>query len=71
MTNKANLPASLRALCVKLALTQEQLADRLGVSFATRPDLIDRVIHADMPTILAEARRDAPRRITIGVRQPA
>lgn len=25
---------------------------------ATRPDLIDRVIHADMPTILAEARRD-------------
>ncbi len=25
---------------------------------ATRPDLIDRVVHADMPTILAEARRD-------------
>jgi len=35
MTNKANLPASLRALRAKLALTQEQLADRLGVSFAT------------------------------------
>ena len=35
MTNKANLPASLRALRAKLALTQEQLAERLGVSFAT------------------------------------
>jgi type I restriction enzyme M protein len=35
MTDKANLPASLRALRAKLALTQEQLADRLGVSFAT------------------------------------
>jgi len=30
-----NLPATLRALRAKLALTQEQLADRLGVSFAT------------------------------------
>lgn len=25
---------------------------------ATRPDLIDRVIHVDLPTIAAEARRD-------------
>jgi Type I restriction-modification system methyltransferase subunit len=35
MTNKADLPATLRSLRAKLALTQEQLADRLGVSFAT------------------------------------
>jgi type I restriction enzyme M protein len=35
MTNKANLPTTLRALRAKLSLTQEQLADRLGVSFAT------------------------------------
>ena len=35
MTNKADLPATLLALRAKLALTQEQLADRLGVSFAT------------------------------------
>jgi type I restriction enzyme M protein len=35
MTNKADLSTTLRALRAKLALTQEQLADRLGVSFAT------------------------------------
>jgi len=35
MTNKADLPTALRSLRAKLALTQEQLADRLGVSFAT------------------------------------
>ena len=35
MTNKAYLPATLLAIRAKLALTQEQLADRLGVSFAT------------------------------------
>jgi len=35
MTNTDNLPASLRALRAQLALTQGQLADRLGVSFAT------------------------------------
>lgn len=35
MTNKADLPTALRALRAKLTLTQEQLADRLGVSFAT------------------------------------
>ncbi len=31
----ANLPATLRAIRAKLNLTQEQLAERLGVSFAT------------------------------------
>ncbi|MBL8224714.1 MAG: N-6 DNA methylase [Chromatiales bacterium] len=35
MTNKAPLDATLRAIRAKLNLTQEQLADRLGVSFAT------------------------------------
>ncbi|MBS0408226.1 MAG: N-6 DNA methylase [Proteobacteria bacterium] len=35
MTNIVNLPAALRSLRATLALTQEQLADRLGVSFAT------------------------------------
>ncbi|MDR2837891.1 MAG: type I restriction-modification system subunit M N-terminal domain-containing protein, partial [Azonexus sp.] len=35
MTNQANLPATLRALRAQLTFTQEQLADRLGVSFAT------------------------------------
>lgn len=35
MTYKADLPTALRSLRAKLALTQEQLADRLGVSFAT------------------------------------
>lgn len=35
MTNKTDLPTTLRTLRAKLALTQEQLADRLGVSFAT------------------------------------
>ena len=35
MTHKADLSTSLRSLRAKLALTQEQLADRLGVSFAT------------------------------------
>ncbi|MDR2031833.1 MAG: helix-turn-helix transcriptional regulator [Azoarcus sp.] len=35
MTNKADLPTTLRALRTRLALTQEQLAARLGVSFAT------------------------------------
>lgn len=35
MMNKAELPATLRAIRAKLALTQEQLAERLGVSFAT------------------------------------
>lgn len=35
MTNKADLPTTLRILRAKLALTQEQLAERLGVSFAT------------------------------------
>lgn len=35
MINKADLPTTLRALRAKLALTQEQLAERLGVSFAT------------------------------------
>jgi type I restriction enzyme M protein len=35
MTNKADLPITLRAIRAKLNLTQEQLADRLGVSFAT------------------------------------
>lgn len=35
MTNKPDLPATLRVLRAKLTLTQEQLADRLGVSFAT------------------------------------
>lgn len=35
MTNKADLPTALRSLRAKLTLTQEQLADRLGVSFAT------------------------------------
>jgi type I restriction enzyme M protein len=35
MTTKAPLDATLRAIRAKLNLTQEQLADRLGVSFAT------------------------------------
>jgi type I restriction enzyme M protein len=35
MTNKAGLPTTLRAIRAELTLTQEQLADRLGVSFAT------------------------------------
>lgn len=35
MTKSTDLPATLRTLRAKLALTQEQLADRLGVSFAT------------------------------------
>ncbi|MGB7421969.1 MAG: N-6 DNA methylase [Comamonas sp.] len=35
MTKTNDLPTTLRVLRAKLALTQEQLADRLGVSFAT------------------------------------
>lgn len=35
MTKEADLPTTLRTLRAKLALTQEQLADRLGMSFAT------------------------------------
>lgn len=35
MTNIADIPATLRAIRAKLSLTQEQLAGRLGVSFAT------------------------------------
>lgn len=36
MTNQtASLPVTLRAIRAKLNLTQEQLAERLGVSFAT------------------------------------
>lgn len=35
MTTKARLDATLRAIRARLNLTQEQLADRLGVSFAT------------------------------------
>ena len=35
MTNKQSFPATLRAIRGKLNLTQEQLAERLGVSFAT------------------------------------
>lgn len=35
VTSKADLPTVLRSLCAKLALMQEQFADRLGVSFAT------------------------------------
>jgi len=35
MTNIASLPALLRAVRASLNLTQEQLAERLGVSFAT------------------------------------
>lgn len=35
MTNKTDLTATLRAIRAKLNLTQEQLADRLDVSFAT------------------------------------
>jgi type I restriction enzyme M protein len=35
MTNIANVTAVMRAIRSKLDLTQEQLADRLGVSFAT------------------------------------
>ena len=35
MTNIADVAAALRSIRAKLSLTQEQLADRLGVSFAT------------------------------------
>jgi type I restriction enzyme M protein len=35
MTNSADIPAVLRSLRASLNLTQEQLAERLGVSFAT------------------------------------
>jgi len=35
MTDTDSLPATLRAIRAKLNLTQEQLAERLGVSFAT------------------------------------
>lgn len=35
MTNITSLPTTLRAIRAKLDLTQEQLAERLGVSFAT------------------------------------
>src|SRR5690606_8387530 len=35
MTKQTPLPATLRAIRAKLDLTQEQLAERLGVSFAT------------------------------------
>jgi type I restriction enzyme M protein len=35
MTNKTAIPELLQAIRVKLNLTQEQLAERLGVSFAT------------------------------------
>lgn len=35
MTNETSLPTTLRVIRAKLTLTQEQLADRLGVSFAT------------------------------------
>ena len=35
MTNIASLPSVLRSIRSSLSLTQEQLADRLGVSFAT------------------------------------
>lgn len=35
MTDEADLPATLRAIRATLNLTQEQLAERLGVSFAT------------------------------------
>ncbi len=35
MTNESSLPVTLRTLRAKLDLTQEQLAGRLGVSFAT------------------------------------
>jgi type I restriction enzyme M protein len=35
MTNTFDLPTNLRAIRAKLSLTQEQLAERLGVSFAT------------------------------------
>lgn len=35
MTKTNDLPTTPRVLRAKLALTQEQLADRLGVSFAT------------------------------------
>ena len=35
MTKNSDLPTTLRALRARLALTQEQLADRLSVSFAT------------------------------------
>ena len=35
MTKRTDLPTTLRTLRAKLAFTQEQLAERLGVSFAT------------------------------------
>jgi len=35
MTKEIDLPTTLRAIRAKLSLTQEQLAERLGVSFAT------------------------------------
>jgi type I restriction enzyme M protein len=35
MTQKTDFPAILRATRAALNLTQEQLAERLGVSFAT------------------------------------
>ena len=35
MTNAPAVAATLRAIRAKLNLTQEQLAERLGVSFAT------------------------------------
>src|SRR5260221_5810938 len=35
MTNKLNVPGVLAAIRARLDLTQEQLAERLGVSFAT------------------------------------
>ena len=35
MTDKTAIPATLRAIRAHLDLTQEQLAERLGVSFAS------------------------------------
>jgi type I restriction enzyme M protein len=35
MTSQPNFPAVLRSVRAALNLTQEQLAERLGVSFAT------------------------------------